>query len=215
MTIDLYHGSNKIIKNPTPDGGRIHNDYGQGFYCTRHIELAKEWAVSEDHDGYVNHYELNLNGLKILNLNNGSYSILHWITLLLQNRVFDRPTTVAQNGFDYLTKKYSINTNDYDVIVGYRADDSYYSFARAFLSNTISIEQLEKSMHLGELGEQYFIKSKKAFSQLSYGDCSCVLQEDYYPKKLTRNENARKEYLSLLADITTGTYLIDLIRKEH
>ena len=46
----LYHGSDHIIEKPEFGAGKKHNDYGRGFYCTQNIELAKEWAVSEDAD---------------------------------------------------------------------------------------------------------------------------------------------------------------------
>ncbi|MBR2627880.1 MAG: DUF3990 domain-containing protein, partial [Peptococcaceae bacterium] len=39
-------------------------------------------------------------------------------------------------------------------MIGYRADDSYFSFANAFLNNTLSLRQLEKAMMLGKHGEQ-------------------------------------------------------------
>ena len=39
------------------------------------------------------------------------------------------------------------------LFIGYRADDSYFSFANAFLNNTISLEQLRKAMYLGKLGK--------------------------------------------------------------
>ena len=34
--------------------------YGRGFYCTEHVELAKEWACSTGRDGYANHYQLDM-----------------------------------------------------------------------------------------------------------------------------------------------------------
>ena len=82
----LYHGSNNIINKPEFGLDNKNNDYGLGFYIAENIELAKEWGVNEDSDGYANIYEIDLDGLKILNLN--EYSILHWITILLQNRTF-------------------------------------------------------------------------------------------------------------------------------
>ena len=48
----LYHGSTEIVKNPLYGNGKMYNDYGQGFYCTEEIELAKEWACTEDSDDY-------------------------------------------------------------------------------------------------------------------------------------------------------------------
>lgn len=64
----LFHGSDHIIETPIYGVGKKHNDYGQGFYCTEDIALAKEWAVSEEKDGYVNEYEIETNGLHILNI---------------------------------------------------------------------------------------------------------------------------------------------------
>ena len=47
----LYHGSQQIIEAPKFGVGKTYNDYGQGFYCTENIELAKEWAVSSLRNG--------------------------------------------------------------------------------------------------------------------------------------------------------------------
>ena len=52
--ITIYHGSNQIIETPAYGKGRKNNDFGLGFYCTESNELAKEWAVDEDRDGFVN-----------------------------------------------------------------------------------------------------------------------------------------------------------------
>jgi hypothetical protein len=61
--------------------------------------------------------------------------------------------------------------NAYDLITGYRADDSYFDFAEAFLNNAITVRQLSRAMQLGKLGEQIVIKSKYAFSKIkSFND---------------------------------------------
>ncbi|MDO4179292.1 MAG: DUF3990 domain-containing protein [Phascolarctobacterium sp.] len=64
----IYHGSKEIIYQPLYGKGKLNNDYGQGFYCTPHIELAKEWGCGEDYDGYANIYELDVSHLKQLYL---------------------------------------------------------------------------------------------------------------------------------------------------
>ena len=66
--VTLYHGSVSVIEQPVFGKGKPHNDYGRGFYCTQSIELAKEWAVEEDRDGYANRYLLDLQGLNVLDL---------------------------------------------------------------------------------------------------------------------------------------------------
>lgn len=210
----LYHGSDKIIKKPQIAKGRPHNDYGQGFYCTKHIELAREWAVSEGKDGFVNVYEIDETKLKILNLND-EYTILHWLTLLLENRSLRVPSPMAEEGLLFLHNNYHVDISDYDVVVGYRADDSYFSFARGFISNSISISQLEKAMYLGELGMQYFLRSEKAFEQVSFVDAITVSCNDYYPLKVKRDNNARNEYSRITRNMDKdGLYLMDIIRRE-
>ena len=49
----LYHGSKDIITLPDYNIGKRFNDYGKGFYCTQEFDLACEWAVEKDHDGYA------------------------------------------------------------------------------------------------------------------------------------------------------------------
>ena len=66
----IYHGSESIIEKPIWGKGKPNNDYGRGFYCTESIELAKEWACSNNRNGYANKYDLDCSKLKILNLNN-------------------------------------------------------------------------------------------------------------------------------------------------
>ncbi|MCR4830928.1 MAG: DUF3990 domain-containing protein [Pseudobutyrivibrio sp.] len=213
--IRLYHGSEKIIDKPEYKAGRIHNDYGQGFYCTRHIELAKEWAVDEGRDGYVNTYDIDTSDLKILNLNDDKYSILHWLTLLLEHRTTTMNSPVSEDGLKFLKNKYQLDISDYDLIIGYRADDSYFSFARAFISNSISVEQLERSMYLGELGEQYFLQSKKAFSKIQFLEAIPVDYAEYYPMKRVRDNKARADFNLITNTVDkSGVYLIDLMRKE-
>ncbi|MCD8046717.1 MAG: DUF3990 domain-containing protein [Clostridiales bacterium] len=73
----LYHGSENVIKKPLFGIGKSYNDYGVGFYCTESMEMAKEWGVGRDRDGFANCYELDCDGLTILNLNDPKYTTLH------------------------------------------------------------------------------------------------------------------------------------------
>lgn len=57
-----------------------------------------------------------------------------------------------------------VNVNAFDLITGYRADDSYFDYAESFLNNGISVEQLARAMRQGKLGEQIVLKSQFAFS---------------------------------------------------
>lgn len=190
----IYHGSDHIIKAPKFHGGRPHNDYGYGFYCTENSEMAKEWAVSEEHDGYANRYELDIEGLRILNLNR-DHSILTWLSVLIQNRTFNLDTPLATEVSRYLRENFFVDTTVYDLIIGYRADDSYFSFAQDFLSGAISYQQLRRAMYLGEIGEQIVLVSSEAFSATRYLGCEEALRSDWLLKKTERDRRARAEYL--------------------
>lgn len=164
MLRKLYYGSKTIIQKPVYGYGKKYNDYGLGFYCTEDINMAKEWAATANQNGYANCYELDCSDLKILNLNAEQFCILHWLTILLQNREFDTPSGLAYEAKAYLLENFKVDYSAYDAIIGYRADDSYFSFAQDFINGTISYRQLNNAMHLGKLGQQFVLKSRKAFS---------------------------------------------------
>lgn len=212
----IYHGSQNIISNPEYGKGKLHNDYGQGFYCTENVEIGKEWGCSDTNNGILNIYELDMTNLKVLNLNDPKYNILHWITLLIKNRHFRLTNQIAKLSKDYLLNHYLIDTSSYDVIIGYRADDSYFSFAEDFLNNTIPISKLKEAMRLGNLGEQIVLISPKAFRQLSFIGYEEVNKNIYYPLKFKRDFDARQKYLKSNRNIfdETELFMIDIIRKE-
>lgn len=213
--LTLYHGSPQIIRQPVLGVGNPHNDYGLGFYCTRSLDLAKEWACGPTAGGYANRYLLNRNGLSTLNLSEDGYHILNWLAILLVNRTFDISSDVAADGMDYLTRTFLPDYQAYDVIIGYRADDSYFSFASAFLNNTISLAQLEKAMYLGKLGEQVVLKSEAAFSRLTFQEAIPADHTLYYPKRSARDSEARAVFRQerQTAPTRSAVYLIDILRE--
>ena len=72
----VYHGSDHIIEKPVFNGSKRTNDYGYGFYTTANENLAKEWACSDNQDGFANCYEADFNGLSVLNLNNWRFKFV-------------------------------------------------------------------------------------------------------------------------------------------
>ena len=211
----IYHGSSKIIENPVYGTGNPNNDYGLGFYCTESIEMAKEWACSNEIDGYANQYTLDIEGLSVLSLTGGQYSILNWLFVLLENRKFRISSEIAKQAKEYIFENFSIEYRQYDVIKGYRADDSYFSFANAFLNNTISIRQLEKAMVLGKLGEQVVLMSERAFGAVRFVDAISAPKELYLPRKLARDTAAREEFRKERekSSVFTEKYVLDIMRE--
>lgn len=215
MKKTLYHGSENIIESPQFGKGSRNNDYGRGFYCTEDKELAKEWACGKMKNGYANQYEIELDGLRILNLNEKPYTVLHWLSVLTDHRTYWQNGSIAEQAKSYLKEHFSVDISGYDIIVGYRADDSYFSFAQDFVSNAISLEKLADAMHLGKLGEQVVLKSEKAFQALHFLGAEEALQEEYYIKKVSRDKQARKEYRRNKKDdsVVGGLYMLDIMRE--
>lgn len=197
MVKKLYHGSCDIIEQPKYGYGKRYNDYGLGFYCTDSLEMAKEWGVSSDKNGYANCYELEYEGLTILNLNGPEYCILHWLAVLLENREFDVPSGLALEAKEYILENFAVNYKNYDVMIGYRADDSYFSFAQDFINGTISYRQLNNAMHLGKLGQQIVLKSKQAFEQIQFVGYEVAESSEWYARKMNRDKSARRQYFSV------------------
>jgi len=213
--LTLYHGSDHIITNPTLNGGKVYNDYGRGFYTTENFELAGEWACQSNNDGYVNKYMINTNSLKILDLQSNAYSVLNWIAILLKNRVFNHKGDLASKAHNFILDNYLPDTQPYDVIRGYRADDSYFAYAEGFINNAISVRQLESALKLGKLGIQYALISDKAFNSLSYIDSYPVKSNEYYPMFYRRDTSARRDYGNTIKNSELkldDIFILDLLR---
>ena len=215
--IILLHGSNQVVEAPELSQGNIHNDYGRGFYCTRLEEMAKEWACKNQKDGFVNRYELDLEGLRILELSDGSHTVLNWIAILLKNRTFRLRSQIAIDAREYLIEHFAIDTSLYDVIVGYRADDSYFQYAESFVENTLPLRSLNKALTLGKLGLQTVLVSEKAFEQLEFIDAEPVDRTIYYPKFYERDAKARQSYTDEIAksrSLLDDIFVLDILREE-
>ena len=212
----IYHGSDHVIEQPIFNGSKRANDYGYGFYTTENIELAKEWACSKNQDGFVNVYEADLDKLKILNLNAPEYNILNWLAILTKNRTYWQNGSISEQAKAYLQKNFFIDPAPYDVIIGYRADDSYFSFAQDFVAGTISVSKLSEAMHLGKLGEQIVFKSKDSFSHISFVRADSVEASVYFERKKNRDTEARQAYRKTKSssDSINDLYMLDIMREE-
>ena len=197
MIRNIYHGSEKVIEKPIFGYGKAYNDYGLGFYCTENIDMAKEWAVGYKKNGYANCYSIEMNEFKVLNLNSKKFCVLNWLAILLDNREFEISSPLAYEAKEYILDKFLVEYEKYDIIIGYRADDSYFSFASDFLNGIISYRQLTNALYLGKLGIQIVLKSKKAFECIEYIGSEVAKYEEWYSKKDIRDKKARRQYLDL------------------
>lgn len=197
--IILYHGTPDEVVVPTFGCGEDRHDYGKGFYLTENSELAKEWAVCRPNDknGWVHKYELNTEGLKILDFQ--KENVLSWLAELMKHR-----DAADSKRYKMLAKKfiekYGIDTSEYDVIKGWRANASYFYIAREFVRDNIDIEILEELLSLGGLGIQYCIKSELAYANLKEveNELISVEYEEFNKKYNFRDVTARERMKDLV-----------------
>ena len=194
--ITFFHGTKDSRMIPSFNYMNVNNDYGKGLYTTPDIELAKEWSYAsytKGNSGYVYTYSLNIKDLKILNFL--EYDSIYWLAELLTNRelnIGDEHFALSDRLAIFL-EKYKLYTLPYDIIVGYRADDSYFSYAEDFLNGTIYKHNLDNALKLGNLGVQIFIKSKEAFKKIKFINLEQV-NISYRQKFINRDRLARDEY---------------------
>ena len=217
--ITLYHGTSEKNFEPRFGSGREYHDYGNGFYTTEDIEAANEWACQGRHgSAFVYVYELNANGLNLLSLDEND--TLAWMSVLMTHRRSKKIRGAALERCDKMIERYGMDLNGYDLIRGFRANDSYFQFTADFVTDTITLETLMKSIVAGNLGKQVCVKSEKAYRQL--GKCvgvKTISGEDYWRyhnSYLTKDYDARvlaNKYSSepqagrLLSDILKGSAL--------
>ena len=213
----IYHGSQQIVEIPTFGTGKKYNDYGQGFYCTERIELAKEWACPIKKDGYANKYILHLDGMNVMHLTKGTFNILNWLAILLAHRSFDITSPIGNNAKEFILSRFMPDTRDVDVMIGYRADDSYFSFAEDFVNNTISLRDLNRAMQLGTLGEQIVLLSRRSFQQIEFTGYEIADYREYYYKRSERDHAARAAYASQkknLQQLMNDLIILDIMRED-
>lgn len=214
--IILFHGTPDELVVPTYGCGDDKHDYGRGFYLTESFELAKEWAVCRPNEtnGWVHKYELDTTGLKILDFQ--EKDILSWLAELMKHR-----DAADSKRYRMLAKKfiekYGIDTTEYDVIKGWRANASYFYIAKEFVRDNIDIEILEKLLSLGGLGVQYCLVSKLAYANLCErpDEVFSVQYDEFNEKYNQRDVSARKNMKALIdSDENKVTNVFSTLFKE-
>ena len=213
----IYHGSAVEVPKPLLFKGKPNNDYGRGFYCTEDVEMAREWACKgKGPPGFANSYELATKGLKILDLSSPDYTILNWMAVLLANRTFDLDTDIAIEVRDYLMANFMPPIQGSDVVIGYRADDSYFNYADSFVNNALAVGRLNEALHLGRLGMQVALRTERAFDCLTYLGAEKVVWDEYHPRYVTRDADARTQWREVVKTASRAAddlFAVDIIRR--
>ena len=218
--MNIYHGSKQVVEHPTLGGSNPHNDYGPSFYMTTDLNQTKSWACKNGTAGVVNQYRIDerrWDFLKILDLTRkDSFNVLNWIAILMHFRKleisFERRNKPA---LEWLSK-YFIDVREYDVVIGFRADDSYFRFPSSFVSGELSLDDLEEIFLLGDLGKQYAFMSQKALNALHF-DRVIPCEEEYVGRYYSIVSKATAKFNEVFnwPRSPDKTYVLDLMRKDH
>lgn len=209
----LYYGADRLVTKPLFNYGNPSNDYGLGFYLTPDKELARLWASKFPNGGYLIEYEVDVDKLNVCHLSTiENEDVLRWLSILIAHRFSNARRDINEQYINWIIKNYPFDIGEYDAIVGYRADDSYFAYSYDFIRNELSLELLKEAMRIGKLGVQFVLVSEKSFKHIKYIKSQKVDHADEYQNFQIRT---RDEYLKLKKeDDVNNTFLRDLMRKK-
>jgi hypothetical protein len=177
-----------------------------------------EWACRKNNDGFTNQYAINTDDMEVLDLR--EMSVLNWLSVLLEFRTLEVPSGLSRS-IDRVREMFGVDIAGYDIVIGHRADDSYFSFVSDFMNNAIPVSILRRAMELGGLGDQYVVKTRRAYEALEYQGSEYADREEWNCRCSERNREARSGYYRIreayeitrddvfLSDLVTGEVAAD------
>ena len=212
MDKKIYHGGERIVRNPAFGTGRQYNDFGLGFYCSEYPQYAAEWAVGPGRNGFVSAYSIDSDGLRIINLCSSQYNPLHWLGLLFNYREFDLSSDTAYRAREYINKHFSIDNQASDCIVGYRADNRCFMFAQDFIDARLSYMNFRSALQGDDSNRQFVLKSNRAFDRIIFTGYEPALRDTFFPVRRSRE----LKYMKSLRPSAGGNdfFITDLIEGE-
>jgi len=214
----LYHGSQVEKFTPTFGLGKEQHDFGKGFYLTDSPTLAQEWSVCrpDAHDGWVHAFDLDTDGLKVFDFR--SANPLAWVAELMKHRDADDSAAYHRRAAVFV-QKYRVDVSDADVIVGWRADASYFYIVKAFVRGDVDVDCLPQLLKLGGFGVQYVVKSQAAYDRLKAISAKRmkVRFDVFHSAYDERDVSARRKMRELIDDPSfnrMGRLFFDLVKEE-
>ena len=166
LKTNIFHGSTKIVEKPQwnykkPGWEKETRDFGEGFYSSPSMEYPI-FLYSKFDDVYVNQYELDTAGLKVLRFKN---DLLWLLTTGFHRRDFsDYPECHQMRDWcrEWLA--------GFDLVIGTISNDNFHSALEDFLDDGITDFMVLQFAQSIKHGEQYVSKSSKTDMQIKYLD---------------------------------------------
>lgn len=151
----IYHGSLEVVENPEIRKPGRQLDYGCGFYTTTSYEQAEKWVRNRMRDanvkkGYVNIYEYDEEGSKVLQRLIFNSPGDEWIDFVMANRIKEK------------------FTHNNDIVYGPVADDRVYTSFILYEGDIIGKDELKKRLKTYKLVDQYLFHTKESLRFLTY-----------------------------------------------
>ncbi len=169
----LYHVGYYEIKEVDLKHGRKNADFGQGFYLSNNLEFSKNWAsIRENLDTVLNCYELDINGLNVLEFKENNED---WFNYIFKNR----------NGYEDIYK-------DYDVIIGPIANDTIFDLYGIITSGLIDNKMALNILKEGPKYYQIVIKTERAKANLKFLNSIILDKNEILNNRNIKVEDERK-----------------------
>ena len=152
----LYHGSKSGINFPIQPKSRERCDFGCGFYLGDKPDQPKGLIAQRNSNKF---YEIDYDfvGLNIKEFGESYVDKIDWALYIAYNR---EPELFTE--YDFLKEKYKGYNENYDVVIGYIADDSMMTTLTDFFKGITSDKEMIDCLGHVKLGKQYVLKTDKA-----------------------------------------------------
>lgn len=200
--MDLWYCSNK-------DNGFSESP----LYLASSENIAKELYCSHSVFTPVKVYLYKL-GLDIQSLNTLDFttlSIEYWLSFLLQHKSIDGLTSLVKTRQAKFINKFTTpNTLSYDLIKGYRLDNSNYKIAVDFLNVATTKATVQALLDTSET--LYILQSQIAFNCLSILNRTKIqLDTNFYQSYVKKDIELRRKYKKYQEQEVSAETILDLL----
>ena len=140
------------------------------------------------------------------------------VSVLMKHRRGRKIRGAARERCDKMIELFGVDVSNYDIVRGFRANDSYFQFTADFVTDTISLDTLTKSISAGKLGCQGCVKSERAYRQLvTRAEPLAIADTDFavYHNRYVAKDSAARALANAYADeLQSGKLLSDILRER-
>lgn len=150
--IEVYHGGVERIEKPLAKVGRDNLDFGKGFYVTRTLQQAKDWAErtarQRKESPIVNAYDLDIESvMKNFRFRKFEQYDSEWLHFIVSCR----------KGYD--------SSKDFDCLEGGIANDRVIDMVEGFINGTVDETHAIKELSKHSPNNQICILSQEVIDQ--------------------------------------------------